>query len=68
MNKSERREKMPQCAAFIDDMVAVFGRPARIVASENGHAVRLLDKSAPWAELISGDGVVPCLAPVVKKK
>jgi hypothetical protein len=37
---TDHRERMPQCAAFVDDMRAAFGAPVRILAEENGSAIR----------------------------
>ena len=39
MTKEERREAMPLCSAFIDDLREHFGDPAYIKASEGGHSV-----------------------------
>jgi hypothetical protein len=39
VTREERREAMPECTAFIDDMRAHFGEPAYIKASENGHEI-----------------------------
>jgi len=39
MTKPERREKMPETTAFVDDMRATFDIVA-INADENGHSIR----------------------------
>ena len=38
MTKTERRERMPICAAFIDELIAAFGRDqvSVLYAEENG--------------------------------
>lgn len=57
MTKLERREKMPLVSAFVDDMLAVFGTPQGIHASENGHTVA-------WGKRVEGTAVIakPSLA------
>lgn len=39
MNKAERREQMPQVAAWVDEITKVFGSPIAIKAEENGHKI-----------------------------
>lgn len=39
MTKAERRQLMPECTKFLDDMREHFGAPLYIHAQENGHEV-----------------------------
>ena len=56
------RERMPQCAAFVDDIRAHLGAPVRIVAEEGGEHIRytapavrgLRVQSGGWREVSPG--------------
>jgi len=56
------RERMPQCAAFVDDIRAHLGAPVRIVAEEGGEHIRytapevrgLRVRSGGWREVSPG--------------
>ena len=44
MKKEERRNLMPQTAAWVDEITKVFGPPVKIVAEENGYRVEWEDE------------------------
>lgn len=39
MTREERRQAMPTCTAFIDDIREHLGDPIAITARENGHEI-----------------------------
>lgn len=47
MTREERRKAMPLTTAFVDDIIAHFGRPRSIRATENGHEIVWTDRTAP---------------------